>query len=115
MFCRDENGLYILWGNLEQSPVHHHKVANCKHCERVVEVAIRVYLRNGTDLWPSERASRLNVSSDVHNLKLECSELTQEFPAVMEKTVTKARSYEPKSSGAISPKKLTPMMASVQR
>jgi hypothetical protein len=30
----------------------------------------------------------------------------------MEKTVTKARSYEPKSSGAISPKKLTPMMAS---
>ena len=30
----------------------------------------------------------------------------------MLKTVTKARSYDPKSSGAISPKKLTPMMAS---
>ncbi len=41
--------------------------------------------------------------------------MTQEFPAVIEKTVTKARSYEPKSSGAISPKKLTPMMASAQR
>jgi hypothetical protein len=37
---------------------------------------------------------------------------THEFPAVIVKTVTKARSYDPKSSGAISPKKLTPMIAS---